>query len=421
MHKGEVLGGRFRLDEWLGRGGFGVVWRAVDTVLDRPVAVKLLLAEHAADREAVGRFVREAKLAGNLSNPHIVTVHDYGRVADATGDIHYLVMELVRGRPLSAVLKDGLPDHGRALAWMAQVCEALDAAHRSGLVHRDIKPENVMIADDGDRAKVLDFGIARLLTQSTGLTSTGSVVGTVPYLAPECWSGGTVDGRADLYAFGVMLYEVSTGRRPFRADSPYEYLHKHMEETPPRLRGKDPELAELVAQLLAKRPEDRPADAAEVLERLRRIRPGMLRPDDPSPEQLRRRADLAWQHGVEGRAGQAVEILEQLVPDFARICGPADPRTLRTRHDLALWLARDGSRGAAVALLEESADEPGAAGEARADLRRDLAHWRREADRLGPGPAGIVGHASGSRPLLGGGSGGGGGGRGGSGGGAQGG
>ncbi|MFI9361315.1 serine/threonine-protein kinase [Kitasatospora sp. NPDC053057] len=387
MHKGEVLGGRFRLDEWLGKGGFGVVWRAIDTVLDRPVAVKLLLAEHAADREAVGRFVREAKLAGNLSNPHIVTVHDYGRVSDATGEIHYLVMELVRGRPLSAILKAGPPDHGRALAWMAQVCEALDAAHRSGIVHRDIKPENVMIADSGDRAKVLDFGIARLLTQSTGLTSTGSVVGTVPYLAPECWSGGTVDGRADLYAFGVMLYEVSTGRRPFRADSPYEYMHKHMDETPPRVRGKDPELAELVAQLLAKRPADRPADAAEVLERLRRIRPGMLRPDDPSPEQLRRRADLAWRHGVEGRAGEAVEILAQLVPDFARICGPADPRTLRTCHDLALWLARDGSRAAAVALLEALAEEPGTAGEARADLRRDLAHWRREADRLGPGPA----------------------------------
>ncbi|MFD8702953.1 serine/threonine-protein kinase [Kitasatospora sp. NPDC059648] len=419
MHKGEVLGGRFRLDEWLGRGGFGVVWRAIDTVLDRPVAVKLLLAEHATDREAVGRFVREAKLAGNLSNPHIVTVHDYGRVADATGDIHYLVMELVRGRPLSAVLKAGLPDHGRALVWMAQVCEALDAAHRSGVVHRDIKPENVMIADSGDRAKVLDFGIARLLTQSTGLTSTGSVVGTVPYLAPECWSGGTVDGRTDLYAFGVMLYEVSTGRRPFRADSPYEYMHKHMEEIPPRVRGRDPELAELVAQLLAKRPADRPADAGEVLERLRRIRPGMLRPDDPSPEQLRRRADLAWQHGAGGRPGQAVEILAQLVPDFARICGPGDLRTLRTCHDLALWLARDGSRGTAVALLEALTGEPGTAGEARADLRRDLAHWRREADRLGPGPARATLSA---RVLLGGGSGGSGGpdgGRGGAGGGAQ--
>ncbi|MBV2151990.1 serine/threonine-protein kinase [Kitasatospora sp. SUK 42] len=400
MHKGDVLGGRFRLDEWLGRGGFGVVWRATDTVLDRQVAVKLLLAEHAADREAVGRFVREAKVAGGLSNPHIVTVHDYGRVVDGDGENHYLVMELVRGRALSAVLKDGLPDHGRALTWMGHVCEALDAAHRNGVIHRDIKPENVMVAEHGDRAKVLDFGIARLLSQSTGLTSTGNVVGTVPYLAPECWSGGTVDGRADLYALGVMLYEVSTGRRPFRADSPYEYMTKHLHETPPRVRGKDPALAELVAQLLAKRPEDRPADAAEVLERLRRIRPGMLRPDDPSPEQLRRRADQAWQRGAEGEAGEAVEILLRLVPDFARICGPADPRTLRTCHDLALWLARDGRRGTAVGLLDALAQEGGAVPEARADARRDLAHWQREAARLGPGPS----LALSLRVLLGGGA-----------------
>ncbi|MFB7910369.1 serine/threonine-protein kinase [Kitasatospora sp. NPDC056076] len=399
MRKGEVLGGRFRLEEWLGKGGFGVVWRATDTVLDRPVAVKLLLAEHAADQEAVGRFVREAKLAGNLSHPHIVTVHDYGRVAGVEGEVHYLVMELVRGRPLSAVLKDGQPEHGLALAWMTQVCEALDVAHRSGVIHRDIKPENVMILDGGGRAKVLDFGIARLLTQSVGLTSTGSVVGTVPYLAPECWSGGTVDGRADLYAFGVMLYEVSTGRRPFRADSPYEYMRKHMDETPPRVRGTDPALAELVARLLAKRPADRPADAAEVLERLRAVRPGVQGPG-PSPEQLRRRADQAWQHGAEGRPGDAVDMLLQLVPDFARTCGPADPRTLRTCHDLALWLARAGRRAAAVALLEALAEQPGTAPEARADLRRDLAHWRGEAERLGPGQ----GPSLDLRVLLGGGA-----------------
>ncbi|MET8625023.1 serine/threonine-protein kinase [Kitasatospora sp. NPDC004669] len=385
MHKGEVLDGRFRLDDFLGRGGFGSVWRATDNWLEREVAIKLLLAEHAADREAVGRFVREAKLAGGLSNPHIVTVHDYGRVADGGGETHYLVMELVRGRSLSKILKEGRPDHGRALAWMGQICEALDAAHRSGVIHRDIKPENVMISDSGDRAKVLDFGIARLLTQSTGLTSTGSVVGTVPYLAPECWSGGTVDGRADLYALGVMLYEVSTGRRPFHADSPYGYMAKHLEVTPLRIRSHDPALADLVARLLAKRPADRPADAAEVLERLRRIRPGMLRPDDPSPEQLRRRADQAWELGADGRTGEAVQVLLKLVPDFARICGPADPRTLRTCHDLALWLARDGSRGAAVELLEALTLEPGAAPEARDDLRRDLAHWQREAARLGPG------------------------------------
>ncbi|WP_051829585.1 MULTISPECIES: serine/threonine-protein kinase [Streptomyces] len=385
MEKGDVLGGRFRLEERLGRGGFGVVWRATDLEMRRQVAVKILLAEHATDREAVSRFVREAETAGGLSNPHIVTVYDYGRTAVGSGEIPYLVMELVRGRALSEVLRGGLPDHAKALRWMRHVCKALDAAHRSGIVHRDIKPENVMITDEGERAKVLDFGIARLVTQTVRLTSTGNVVGTVPYLAPECWSGGTVDGRADLYALGVMLYEVCTGGRPFRAASVAEYIRKHLDEVPARVRSKDPALAELVAGLLAKSPEDRPTDAAEVLERLRAVRPGMLRPDDPSPEQLRRRADRAWQHGAAGEPAEAVEILTALVPDFARICGPADPRTLRTCHDLALWLARDGSPGTAVALLDELTQTPGAAREARADARRDLAHWQREVARLGPG------------------------------------
>ncbi|MEV7183950.1 protein kinase [Kitasatospora sp. NPDC093102] len=391
MEKGEVLGGRFRLEQKLGRGGFGVVWRATDTTMNREVAVKVLLAEHATDREAVGRFVREARTAGGLNNPHIVTVYDYGWTEAGSGKIPYLVMELVRGRALSEVLKDSRPDHKpdhkQALRWMRHVCKALDAAHRSGIVHRDIKPENVMITkeDEGERAKVLDFGIARLVTQTVRLTSTGNVVGTVPYLAPECWSGGAVDGRADLYALGVMLFEICTGARPFRAASAAEYMYKHLEEVPSRVRSKDPALAGLVAELLAKRPEQRPAGAAEVLERLRAVRPGMLRPEDPSPEQLRRRADQAWRHGEAGEVAEAVEILTALVPDFARICGPDDPRTLRTCHDLALWLARDGSPGAAVALLDELAQVPGTTPEARADARRDLAHCRQEVARLGPG------------------------------------
>ncbi|RKT15919.1 serine/threonine protein kinase [Streptomyces sp. 1114.5] len=385
MEEGDVLGGRFRLEERLGRGGFGVVWRATDQEMRRQVAVKVLLAEHATDREAVARFVREARTAGGLSNPHIVTVYDYGRTAAGSGEIPYLVMELVRGRALSEVLRGGPPDHAKALRWMRHVCKALDAAHRSGIVHRDIKPENVMIADEGERAKVLDFGIARLVTQTVRLTSTGNVVGTVPYLAPECWSGGTVDGRADLYALGVMLYEVCTGGRPFRAASVAEYIHKHLDEVPARVRSKDPALADLVAALLAKEPGDRPADAAEVLERLRAVRPGMLGPGDPTAEQLRRRADRAWQYGAAGEPAQAVEILAALVPEFARICGPADPRTLRTCHDLALWLARDGSPGAAVALLDELTQAPGADRQARADARRDLGHWQREVARLGPG------------------------------------
>ncbi|MFI9327460.1 serine/threonine-protein kinase [Kitasatospora sp. NPDC052868] len=376
MRAGDVLDGRYRLDRELGRGGFGVVWAAHDRTIDRPVAVKVLSEENASDEEAVQRFIQEAKTVGSLTNPHIVTLHDYGRVQDGAWSTHYLVMELVRGRPLSDVLKDGLPEHVLSLKWVRQVCKALDAAHRSGVVHRDIKPQNIMISESGE-AKVLDFGIARLLTQSVGITSTGSVVGTAPYLAPECWSGASIDGRADLYALGVLLFQLCTGRRPFTADTPVAMMYQHLHDTPPAVRTTDPALAALVAQLLAKDPADRPADAAEVRRRLRDVRPGLLAPDDPSPEQLRRRADQAWRIGADGEPAMAVQVLEGLIPEFARICGPADLRTLRTCHDLAVWLARDGRPGAAAALLRELL--PALTGEPAAyeDARRDLARWER--------------------------------------------
>ncbi|MBV6702304.1 serine/threonine-protein kinase [Kitasatospora aureofaciens] len=387
MRAGDVLDDRYRLVERLGRGGFGVVWRATDLRLDRSVAVKVLLEEHAADQEAVGRFIREARTAGSLASPHIVTVHDFGRVPTASGETHYLVMELVRGRSLADVLKDGVPASADALRWMRHVCRALDAAHRSGVVHRDIKPENVMIAEDTGKAKVLDFGIARLLTQSAVLTSTGNVVGTVPYLAPECWSGAGADSRADLYALGVMLYELCTGRRPFRAASAAEYMYKHLEEVPARVRTTDPALGELIAELLAKNPADRPADAAEVHRRLRAVRPGVLDHNDPSPEQLRQRADQAWRLGADGSPVEAVAMLPGIIRDLARICGPADLRTLRTCHDLAIWLAHDGSPGTAVALLRELVPALAGAPDARADALRDLDHWHREISRDGPGKA----------------------------------
>ncbi|MEV0535372.1 serine/threonine-protein kinase [Kitasatospora sp. NPDC050463] len=389
MRAGEVLDGRYRLDRMLGQGGFGVVWAAYDSNIGRPVAVKVLSEEKASDDEAVARFIREAKTAGSLSNPHIVTLHDYGRVQEGAWSTHYLVMELVRGRPLSAVIKEGVPDPALALKWVRQVCKALDAAHRSGVVHRDIKPENIMIAESGE-AKVLDFGIARLLTQSgSGLTSTGVVIGTPPYLAPECWAGDTIDGRADLYALGVVLFQLCTGQRPFNAGSPVTMMYQHLNDPPPPVRTPYPALAALIRQMLAKNPADRPADAAEVRRRLRDIPVGQAAAPTPPepPEALRLRADRAWEYGVEGRPEEAVRMLTELIPRLARSFGPADLRTLRTCHDLALWLARGGSPGAAAALLRELA--PALIGEpqAHADALRDLDRWERERDGTGPGPA----------------------------------
>ncbi|MFB7612974.1 serine/threonine-protein kinase [Kitasatospora sp. NPDC056181] len=382
MGPGEVLDGRYRLERKLGEGGFGVVWAAHDSNMDRPVAVKVLSEDQARDEEAVERFNREAKTAGGLSNPHIVTVYDYGRWQRGGWSTNYLVMELVSGRPLSALLREGTPDLTLSLKWVRQVCKALDAAHRSGVVHRDIKPENIMIADSGE-AKVLDFGIARLLTQAAGggLTSTGVVIGTPPYLAPECWAGAPMDGRADLYALGVVLFQLCTGQRPFNAGTPVTMMYQHLNDPPPPFHTPDPALAVLIRQLLAKDPADRPADAAEVRRRLREVRLG---PEEPSAEALRKRADQAWQHGVDGRPGEAVQILTPLIPKLARVCGPDDVRTLRTCHDLALWLARDGSPGAAVALLAELAEALGEP-QARADVARDLDRWRRACERGGPG------------------------------------
>ncbi|MEV7024548.1 serine/threonine-protein kinase, partial [Kitasatospora sp. NPDC093558] len=289
MKAGDLLDGRYRLVRELGRGGFGVVWLATDERLGRRrVAVKVLLEEHATDREAVSRFIREAETAGGLASPHIVTVHDYGRVRTGSGQTHYLVMEYVDGESLADVIKKGRTEKGGvepadALRWARHVCRALDAAHREGIVHRDIKPENVMIAKDTGKAKVLDFGIARLLTQSAVLTSTGTIVGTVPYLAPEVWSGAGADARADLYALGIMLYQLCTGRRPFQAATAPEYMYQHLEVIPARVRTVDPALGDLIAQLLAKDPADRPADAAEVHRRLREARPLAGRRPRPRP------------------------------------------------------------------------------------------------------------------------------------------
>ena len=275
---GLVLDDRYLLQERLGAGGMGEVWRCRDQRIGRDVAVKLLLDLRMSD-EAVARFEREARVAGGLSSPLIVTLHDYGH-GDLKGrDVPYLVMELLQGRTLANIRNDERNSR-RVLTWGAQVCAALEVAHRAGVVHRDIKPSNVMVTDDGG-LKVLDFGIARVVEESAtrgGLTAEGTVMGTAEYMSPEQAAGQPADARSDLYSFGCLLYFLVTARPPFVADSFLGTVQLQLNGTPePPSRhrpGLPPELDQLVMALLAKDPAARPAGAKVVREALE----GMLPP-----------------------------------------------------------------------------------------------------------------------------------------------
>jgi len=222
-----ALGGRYRIDVQVGRGGMAHVYRATDTVLGRTVAVKVLNPDYASDPAFVERFRREARAAARLNHPNVVAVFDTG----SDGDLHYIVMELVEGTTLADVLSaDGPLDPARAASIAERIAEALAFAHSNGLVHRDVKPANVMITPAG-QVKVMDFGIARLATAHT-ITQTSTVFGTAAYLAPEQAQGERVDGRADVYALGVVLYEMLAGRVPFEADSALAVASKHVFEEP---------------------------------------------------------------------------------------------------------------------------------------------------------------------------------------------
>ncbi|MDQ3991463.1 MAG: protein kinase, partial [Actinomycetota bacterium] len=256
-----ILGGRYRVDALVGDGGMAQVYRGHDTLLARPVAVKVLASRLARDPAAVARFSREARAAAGLAHPGIVSIFDHG----SEGDVHYIVMELVDGPTLANVLAARRAlDPASALSVAAAVAGALDAAHAAGIVHRDVKPGNVMLTSTG-RIKVTDFGIARAAGVE-GSTGTGNVLGTARYLAPEQAQGHAVDGRADVYGLGAVLYELLTGEPPFRGDSPVSvaYKHVHEEPEPPSARrpGLPLELDAIVLRALAKRPEARFPSAA---------------------------------------------------------------------------------------------------------------------------------------------------------------
>ncbi|MFJ4949382.1 Stk1 family PASTA domain-containing Ser/Thr kinase [Streptomyces sp. NPDC088760] len=267
---GQLLDGRYRVDARVAAGGMATVYRALDTRLDRVLALKVMHPTLAADGTFVERFIREAKSVARLDHPNVVQVFDQG----TDGSYVYLAMEYIAGCTLRDVLRErGAVQPRAALDILEPVLAALGAAHRAGFVHRDMKPENVLIGDDG-RVKVADFGLVRSVDTVT--STTGAVLGTVSYLAPEQIEQGTTDPRVDVYACGVVLYEMLTGGKPHSGDSPAQVLYKHIHEDVPAPSALVPGLPyvldELVASATARIPDIRPHDAVALLAQVREAR-----------------------------------------------------------------------------------------------------------------------------------------------------
>ena len=245
--EGRLLGNRYEILENIGNGGMATVYKAKCHVLNRYVAVKVLRDEFTTDEEFVKRFNTEAQSAASLTHPNIVSVYDVG----SEGDIHYIVMELIKGKTLKEIInEDG------ALSWKwsvnvaIQIASALETAHKNNIIHRDIKPHNIIITEDGI-AKVTDFGIAKAVSNST-ITAFGTTIGSVHYFSPEHARGGYTDAKSDLYSLGVVLYEMVTGQVPFNADTPVSVALKHMQEIPKEPMELNPNVPKAVNDIIMK-------------------------------------------------------------------------------------------------------------------------------------------------------------------------
>ncbi|MBD8042395.1 protein kinase [Arthrobacter sp. Sa2BUA2] len=267
---GITLGGRFQLTDRIAIGGMGEVWKARDLVLGRIVAIKILKEEYTGDPGFLNRFRAEARHTALLNHEGIANVFDYGEEEGSA----YLVMELVPGQPLSSIIeREKVLSPDRTLSIIGQTATALAVAHRQGLVHRDVKPGNLLIMPDG-RVKITDFGIARLADQ-VPLTATGQVMGTAQYLAPEQATGQQATGSSDIYALGVIGYELLAGTRPFSGESQIAIALAQVNDTPPPLPESIPApVRALIMSMLAKDPADRPADAEALARAVEAIRRG---------------------------------------------------------------------------------------------------------------------------------------------------
>jgi serine/threonine protein kinase len=271
--------GKYKIVSVLGQGGMGIVYEAEDTLIGRRVALKVMPETLTEDREAMGRFLIEAKSAGRLNHPNTVRIFD----VDREGKNHYLVMELVRGGSVwDRVKKDGPLPWAEATRIIADICRALTEAHASGLIHRDIKPANIMLASDGT-PKLADFGLAKAAGEA-GLTAAGSVLGTPAFMSPEQCHCNPLDHRADLYSLGLTYYALLTGRPPFEGSTP-QVMMSHCTKPTPDPRIARPDIPESCVAVLfratAKEPADRFADAGEMLQWLEAAAAGEALPMPP--------------------------------------------------------------------------------------------------------------------------------------------
>ena len=273
---GKTLAGRYLVEQPIGEGGMATVYRARHTLVDRPVAVKIMSARLARDTALRERFRRAAKNAAALAHPNIIEIYDYGENDD--GSV-FLVMELLSGAPLANYIAQGPMDPGRVATLGLQIAQGLARAHDFDVIHRDLKPENIFIVNAGPQrevVKLLDFGIARSMHDSR-LTNAGEIFGTPQYMAPERITSIDAGPAADLYALGIIFFEMLTGRLPFESEEITGFFIKHMQEPPPKPSELVPQcprrLEELILEMMAKKPEERPVDAHQVIKELQALAP----------------------------------------------------------------------------------------------------------------------------------------------------
>lgn len=267
---GNLLGNRYEIISQLGGGGMALVYKARDTLLNRQVTVKILRSEHTSDEEFISRFRKEAQAVAKLSHPNIVNVYDVGK----EGDTQFIVMEYVEGRNLKQFIKEqGRLPLNQAADIARQICDGLQDAHANGIVHRDIKPHNILVTDNG-RVKVADFGIAQIMSSVT-LTNSGTIVGSVHYFSPEQARGDATGAKSDIYAVGVVLYEMVTGKVPFEGETPIAVALKHIQEKPlppSKLNAQvSPELERIILRAMEKEVTMRYKTAGDMARDLRRL------------------------------------------------------------------------------------------------------------------------------------------------------